>query len=190
MVLFFDTETSGIPRNYKAPVTDLANWPRMVQLAWVLADAQGNDIASGEHIVKPDGYTIPKAAAKIHGITTEIALRDGVDLSIVLDAIDGDLKQATKLIAHNIAFDEKILGAEFLRAGRKNAVAAKPRVCTMQSTTNFCQLPGPYGFKSPSLQELYTKHFNEKFEGAHRAMSDVRACARCYFELKRRGVMA
>ena len=188
--LFFDTETSGIPRNYKAPVTDLANWPRMVQLAWVLTDAQGNDITSAEHIVKPDGYTIPNAAAKIHGITTAIALRDGVELSIALDAMNDDLRQATTLIAHNMAFDEKILGEEFLRAGRKNAVASKPRLCTMQSSTHFCQLPGPYGFKWPSLQELYTKLFNEKFDGAHRAMTDVRACARCYFELKRRGVMA
>ena len=190
MYLFFDTETSGIPRNYKAPVTDLANWPRLVQLAWVLTDAEGNDIASAEHIVKPDGYTIPKAAAQIHGITTEIALRDGVDLSIALDAIGDGLKQATTLVAHNVAFDEKILGAEFLRSSRKNAVASKPRLCTMQASTHFCQLPGPYGYKWPSLQELYSKLFNEKVEGAHRAMIDVRACTRCYFELKRRKIMA
>jgi len=30
MYLFFDTETTGLPRNWKAPVTDLDNWPRMV----------------------------------------------------------------------------------------------------------------------------------------------------------------
>ena len=105
-------------------------------------------------------------------------------------AIGNGLKQATTLVAHNVAFDEKILGAEFLRSSRKNAVASKPRLCTMQASTNFCQLPGPYGYKWPSLQELYSKLFNEKVEGAHRAMIDVRACTRCYFELKRRKIMA
>jgi DNA polymerase-3 subunit epsilon len=110
-------------------------------------------------------------------------------LSIALDAVGDGLKQATTLVAHNMAFDEKILGAEFLRTGRKNAVTAKPRLCTMQASTDYCRLPGPYGYKWPSLQELYSKLFNEKFEGAHHAMTDVRACARCYFELRRLKVM-
>ena len=190
MYLFFDTETTGIPKNYKAPMSDLKNWPRLVQIAWLVTDDKGSEIHSAEHIVKPDGFTIPADAAKIHGITTDIALERGVAIKAVLDAMVKDIKTAQILLAHNMAFDEKILGAEFLRAGRKNAVASKPRLCTMQSSTHFCQLPGPYGFKWPSLQELYTKLFNEKFDGAHRAMTDVRACARCYFELKRRGVMA
>jgi len=33
------------------------------------------------------------------------------------------------------------------------------------------------------------KLFEEAFEGAHRALVDVRACARCYFELKRRKIV-
>jgi DNA polymerase III epsilon subunit-like protein len=94
------------------------------------------------------------------------------------------------LVAHNMQFDEKILGAELLRAGYPNVVDAKNRRCTMQAATNYCRLPGPYGFKWPTLQELHLKLFNESFDGAHRALVDVRACARCYFELKRLKVMA
>ena len=30
--LFFDTETTGLPKNYNAPITDTDNWPRLVQL--------------------------------------------------------------------------------------------------------------------------------------------------------------
>ena len=40
MYLFFDTETTGLPRNWKAPVTHLNNWPRMIQIAWIACDDQ------------------------------------------------------------------------------------------------------------------------------------------------------
>jgi len=189
MYLFFDTETTGIPRNYKAPASDFKNWPRLVQIAWLVTDAQGSEIASAEHIVKPVGYTIPPAAAKIHGITTDIALQKGLDIRAILDPLVQDIDKASALIAHNMQFDEKILGAELLRAGYKNHVEAKPRKCTMQSSKDYCRIPGPYGNKWPTLQELYVKLFHEDFTGAHRALADVRACAKCYFELKRLKVM-
>ena len=187
--LFFDTETTGIPRNYKAPAADLANWPRLVQLAWMLTDDQATEIASAQHIVKPDGFTIPKDAARIHGITTEMAMQNGSDLKSVLAEVAPDIGDASVLVAHNIAFDEKILGAELLRAGYPNLVESKKRRCTMLETTDYCSLPGPYGYKWPTLQELHLKLFNESFAGAHRALADVRACARCYFELRRLLVM-
>jgi len=187
--LFFDTETTGVPRNYKAPASDLQNWPRLVQVAWLLADEQGNDVASAEYIVKPDGFTIPQEAARIHGITTEMAMRDGVDIEAVLTTLMSSIDKSSVLIAHNMQFDEKILGAELLRAGHSNLVESKSRKCTMQSATNYCRLPGRYGYKWPTLSELHTKLFGEDFEGAHRALVDVRACARCYFELKRLKVM-
>jgi DNA polymerase III subunit epsilon len=190
MYLFFDTETTGVPRNYKAPASDFKNWPRLVQIAWLVTDAEGIEIASAEHIVKPDGYTIPPAAARIHGITTGVALQKGLDVKAVLDPLVRDIDQASALIAHNMQFDEKILGAELLRAGYKNHVEAKPRKCTMQSSKDYCRIPGPYGNKWPTLQELYVKLFHEDFTGAHRALADVRACAKCYFELKRLKVMA
>ncbi len=187
--LFFDTETTGIPRNYKAPVTDLRNWPRLVQLAWLLTDAEGNEVSAAEHIVKPEGFTIPADAARIHGITTEKALQSGIELRTALDEIVMGMNQASVLVAHNMAFDEKILGAELLRAGQPDVVASKDRRCTMQASTSFCRLPGPYGYKWPTLQELHRKLFNEPFTGAHQALVDVRACARCYFELRRLKVM-
>ena len=189
MYLFFDTETTGIPRNYKAPVSDLQNWPRLVQIAWLLADEEGHEIASAEHIVKPDGFTIPDDAAKVHGITTAMALERGIELKAVLLDLIPHLTKASVLIAHNMAFDEKILGAELLRAGHPNLLEPMARKCTMQGATNFCRLPGKYGFKWPTLQELHLKLFNEAFEGAHQALVDVRACARCYFELRRLRVM-
>jgi DNA polymerase-3 subunit alpha len=40
MFLIYDTETTGLPKNYNAPLTDSDNWPRLVQLAWQLHDAK------------------------------------------------------------------------------------------------------------------------------------------------------
>ena len=94
------------------------------------------------------------------------------------------------MIAHNMKFDEKILGAEFLRMGHPDHIEIKPRECTMLSSTNFCGIPGPYGNKWPKLQELHARLFNEGFDDAHNALADVRVCSKCYFELRRIGVMA
>jgi DNA polymerase III epsilon subunit-like protein len=190
MYLFFDTETTGIPRNHKASVTDLGNWPRLVQLAWLLTDTNGNDVAFTEHIVKPDGFVIPRDATKIHGISTERAQREGMALQDVLTEVITKIHEASILVAHNMQFDEKILGAEFLRSGHPNVVESKDRRCTMQAATNFCRIPGPYGYKWPTLSELYQKLFNETFDNAHQALCDVRACSRCFFELKRRRLLA
>ena len=67
----------GLAADWNAPLTDSENWPRLVQLAWQLHDAQGKLISRGNRIVKPDGFTIPYTSAKIHGITTERAEKDG-----------------------------------------------------------------------------------------------------------------
>jgi DNA polymerase III epsilon subunit-like protein len=190
MYLFFDTETTGIPRNYKAPVSDLQNWPRLVQIAWLLADEEANEVTCAEYIVKPDGFIIPQDAAEVHGITTEMAIKNGVDLKIILNEVKSNIEKALVLVAHNIQFDEKILGAELFRANYPTLIDSKERRCTMQSATNYCRLPGPYGYKWPKLQELHVKLFGKTFEGAHSALSDVRACARCYFELRRMKIMA
>ena len=80
MYLFFDTETTGLPKNWKAPVTDLNNWPRMVQIGWILCDSEGNRMATSDFIIKPENFTIPYDASKIHGISTEKAIREGENL--------------------------------------------------------------------------------------------------------------
>jgi DNA polymerase III subunit epsilon len=189
MYLFFDTETTGIPRNYKAPVTDLANWPRVVQLAFLQTDAAGMVLAAEEFVIKPDGFTIPADAAKIHGITTEHALKHGVPMQTALTEFLACLQSSKTLVAHNIAYDENVLGAEFLRAKLPNPLPKINRICTMQSTTNFCALPGPYGFKWPTLAQLHQKLFQHDFKDAHSALADVQACAKCFFQLQKLSII-
>ncbi len=189
MYLFFDTETTGLPRNWKAPVSDLNNWPRMVQLAFLLCDPDGNEISGGDYIIRPEGYTIPSDASRIHGITTERALLEGQPLPEVLEAFNALVLQAGCLVAHNISFDEKIIGAEFLRCHMPNSLNGKRKICTMDSTTNFCAINGPYGYKWPKLSELHYKLFRTGFEEAHNAAADIKATVKCFRELKRRGIL-
>ncbi|MBC7749548.1 MAG: 3'-5' exonuclease [Methylotenera sp.] len=187
MYLFFDTETTGLPRSWKAPVTDLNNWPRLVQLAYLFYDGYGRIITSGDFIVKPNGYTIPIESSQIHGITTERANREGHSLNAVLEEFYSHIKNANYLVAHNMAFDEKIVGAEFLRSRMINSIATKNKICTMEKTTNFCAIPGPYGYKWPKLSELHYKLFQTGFEEAHNAAADIQATAKCFWELRRMG---
>lgn len=187
MYLFFDTETTGLPRNWKAPVTDLNNWPRLVQLAYLLYDKNGNKITGGDYIIKPEGFTIPIDASKIHGISTERAIREGKPILTVLQDFKSLIDQAEYLVAHNMSFDKKIVGAEFLRNRMQDWTSTKRKICTMQSTTNLCAINGPYGYKWPKLSELYFKLFRTGFEESHNAAVDIKATAKCFWELRRLG---
>jgi len=183
MYLFFDTETTGIPKNYKAPANDLENWPRLVQLGYLMYSKTGKLIASGDYIVLPKGFSIPVEASKVHGITTEIAIQVGKEINIVLEEFYSLVERADFLVAHNMAFDEKIIGAELLRNKFQNIIEKKIRICTMLTTVDYCAIPGPYGNKWPKLSELHLKLFGSDFEGAHNAFADIEATSKCFWEL-------
>jgi DNA polymerase III epsilon subunit-like protein len=189
MYLFFDTETTGLPRNWKAPISDLSNWPRLVQLAYLFYDEEENLISQGNFIIKPQGFTIPDEVAKIHGITTERANREGHPVYQVLSQFNAFVEQSTCLVAHNMSFDEKIIGAEFYRLKMQNSIASKRKICTMLSSTEFCAIQGNYGYKWPKLSELHYKLFNAGFDEAHNAAADIMATAKCFWELKRLGIL-
>ena len=189
MYLFFDTETTGLPKNWKASITDVDNWPRIVQLAWQYYDNNGQLIMEQERIIKPVGFTIPTQASDIHGVTTERALSEGIDLKEALLEFADVLSVATHLVAHNIDFDHSVTGAEFIRTNIPLDLFSLNRVDTMKSTTDLLKLPGRFGFKYPNLTELHNYLFQEGFDGAYDALVDVRACARCFFELQKQGVL-
>ena len=190
-VLFFDTETTGLPKSSKALLEELDNWPRMVQLAWATCSSDDVEAETYNYIIKPDGYTIPSFVAGIHGITTERAIDEGVPIDGVLEGFRDAIYNADLLVAHNMSFDEKIVGAEFLRANFFNYLEDKPRLCTMRCSTGLCKIPqkGRGGYKWPKLAELHQFLFGCGFDGAHNARNDVAAGVRCYWELRKRGVV-
>jgi len=186
MYLIFDTETTGIPHNKTAPITDLDNWPRLVQIAWQLHDTKGKLVSQHNYLVKPEGFDIPYKAEQIHGISTKRALEEGHDLATVLGTFIQDMAKTSLLVGHNIEFDINIIGAEFIRKQfAPEQMLNIQKLDTGIAATEFCNLSGGIGgrLKMPRLIELHEKLFGKDFGDAHDAAYDVAATARCFFGL-------
>jgi DNA polymerase-3 subunit alpha len=187
MYLIYDTETTGLPKKWKAPISDSDNWPRMVQISWQIHDIKGDLVEVKNYIIKPEGYTIPYAVVKVHGISTERAEKQGVALNFVLEEFNKALELCQFVVGHNIGFDNNIIGAEFYRKGISTKLSKIRIIDTKDDGADYCQLPGGRGgnFKWPKLGELHQKLFGAEFAEAHNAAADVEATARCFLEMIR-----
>lgn len=190
MKLFFDTETTGVPKNYKAPVSDVENWSRLVQLGYILVD-NGKILHEHEAIIKPVGFEIPVEVSNVHGITTEMAMREGKDIRLELSDFLWWANYCDTIIGHNISFDMNIVGAEFWRLHGKNPLEGRKTICTMMSGIDFCGLPGkfPGKLKYPKLEELYMALFLKPLEQKHTALDDIQHTVECYHAMIERGII-
>ena len=187
-ILFLDTETTGLPSRWNAPYNE---WPRMVSLAYMLCEEDGKVIDQMELTIKPDGYTIPKEASDIHGITQVIAEQKGNDLQMVLIKLLTLVEIADLVVFHNQSFDVGIITGEQMRTGfgkSEYISSQKPKIfCTKEQSTSICKIPGSRGgYKWPSLAELCAFCEVEN-KGAHNAMNDVEATKECYFYMVDKG---
>ena len=202
LFLFFDTETTGLPSDWDAPSSDVTNWPRIVQISWIISNDRGQIISKHNYIVKPEGFSIPPELAKVHGITTERALEEGEKLNNILDHFLRDIQQVSFIVGHNISFDKNVVAAEIYRKGNEkhldencidkyvDMLETKPTICTMLSSTNYCRIPRyDNGYKWPKLSELYYKLFNKELVDAHDSSVDVQATFDCFWRLKELGII-
>jgi DNA polymerase-3 subunit alpha len=189
MYLIFDTETTGLPKRWDAPITDTDNWPRCVQIAWQLHDELGNLVEQKDFLVRPEGFNVPYEAEQIHGISTALAEQEGESLEHVLHAFKSALERTKFVVGQNVGFDVNIMGCEFHRKGIENSLEELPVLdtCT-EHTAELCKIPGGRGgkFKLPTLTELHEFLFGETFAEAHNATADVEATTRCFLELVRK----
>ena len=188
MYLIFDTETTGLPKSWNAPITNTDNWPRCVQIAWQLHDEMGNVVEHNDFLIKPDNYNIPYDAERIHGISTELAEEQGISLDECLVLFNEVLGKTKFIVGQNLNFDLNIMGCEFHRLGVENKMISLPILDTCTEKTAFmCQIPGGRGgkFKLPTLTELHHHLFGAGFGDAHNATADVEATTRCFLELIR-----
>lgn len=182
-IFIFDTETTGLPPRGVAP-SETNKWRdcRIVQIAWELYSSVTHELITREcYIVRPDGFDIPDSAAQIHGITTARATEEGIYIKDVFAAIRAQISSFDTVVAHNVAFDDKVLLSEMHRYDQQDLISAwtsKTKECTM--------LIGANGKKWPKLIELYHRLFGEEEPGVtlHRADADVALCAKCYFKLR------
>lgn len=193
MILFFDTETTGLPQD-RYPI-DHPDQPHIVQLAAQLCADDGKALAGFALIVDPgiaSGVRIPARAAEVHGITDEIAAKLGVPLEFAINAFSHLYQRADLVCAHNIKFDVFVTETAIARHHKQIRKLQKPMFCTMEAASPIVNLPPTdrmkaAGFtkpKPPKLEEAYKHFLNEELKGAHDAMVDVAACARLYFHLK------
>lgn len=185
--LFFDTETTGVPKSYMAPLADLNNWPRLVQLGYIYV--QGDVTESVETVVKPEGFEIPPTATALHGITNSYAAVCGVPLDEVLDEFAARVAKSTILVGHNLSFDMNVVAVEYLRLNKQPPFQGKVTCDTMLAGTSFCGIPGPFGFKWPKLSELYERLFGKPLDQKHTALSDIQVTRECFFEMVKRGII-
>ncbi|MBP6587926.1 MAG: 3'-5' exonuclease, partial [Flavobacterium sp.] len=175
MYLIFDTETTGLPKRWGAPISDTDNWPRCIQIAWQLHDEMGKVIEHQDYLVKPEGFNIPYDAERIHGISTELAQAEGIPLADVLEKFNLALSKAKFIVGQNLGFDVNIMGCEFYRMGVESPMGSMPILdtCT-EVTASLLKLPGGRGgkFKLPTLTELHQYLFNQPFAEAHNATAD------------------
>lgn len=188
--LFIDTETTGLPINSSAPPTDLQSWNcRLVSMAYYILPCDDDLLYNkaildkGYYIIKPDGFIIPSSAAKIHGITTEIAIKEGTKIEDVLDHLLSIINEYKPiiLVGHNIDFDINVIDSEFFRYLKTCPLNLCRRFCTLKSSVNYCNLPNN---KYPKLSELYYSLFGENFNDQHNALADVEATYKCFITLK------
>jgi len=192
-ILFFDTETSGLP--VKGAANDDPRQPHIVQLAAVLTTDTGKIVSSVNVLVKCEGWTIEQKAQETHGISETDCLNYGISERAAVALFCNLAWQADLMVAHNIQFDLSLIYFALARAKPKTLEPfPDDQFCTMHHGRDLCQLPptermkaaGFNEFKAPKLAELYKFLFGEEMVGAHDAMADVQACMRCFFEMKER----
>lgn len=174
--IVFDTETTGLPKFSRTPAKFMRdNWPHIVSLSWMVLE---NDtvVETHSYIVKPKNWVIPDESIAIHGITNEIANKEGVELE---HAIDNFMYQHYDLmLAHNLDFDENVIvNAIFWDLNRKNFLEfPNPKRCSMKLSRDICKIPTLYNaYKSPKLSELYRFVFgkNPEMDKLHGSLYDV-----------------
>jgi len=192
-ILIFDTETTGLPKDMKGDIKDSSNWPYIVQLSWLVYDDVIKSIVAGEDVIikLSNNKQIPIESTKIHGITNEKMLDEGVSINIILPIFLKDFKDCQILVAHNIKFDINIIQAELFRNFKINPLQDHNKIeyCTMKYGKSITKIwrqskyyDGLY-LKPPRLSELHEKLFATTPTNLHNSMVDVWACFRCFHHI-------
>jgi tetratricopeptide (TPR) repeat protein len=187
--LIFDVETTGLPTGKSTK--DYSN-VRIVQIAWQLYNYRRELINEKSFVIKPDGFVIPWEATQIHGISQHYAQSIGIPLLGVLNEFMDTVRNYRPIIiAHNIEFDVSVINNEFrIWKVDNSSFIFSEKICTMASTTSYCQIKSAWGYKWPKLEELYKKLFSLPLNNAHHALFDVQATSQCLFKLFDLGIIS
>ncbi|RSK50311.1 3'-5' exonuclease [Hymenobacter rigui] len=187
-LLFIDTETTGLPARWHRPYAEEWEWPHIAQLAWEIYTPEGELLkAEQAYLPVPAGRMTAQSVA-IHGLTPEFLAEQGQEPEAVLRRLLADLAEYTpRVIGHFLQLDFHVAGAALWRAQLPNPLPALPQFCTMQ-VSRAVRPEGPG--RALRLHELHERLFGEPMPRLHDAVTDVAATARCFFELRRQGIIS
>ena len=189
--LIFDATPISQPRNFNAPFSDTYAWPRLIHLSWIMLNEDFKPISDYDCIVNPEGFGIDSHIEKYAKIDMEDVNKKGTDLEDILKQFSASIDESEYVIAHNMAMNENVLAAEFLRKGISNNLFKAERICLMQESTYYCKIPSKTGgYKWPTLRELHAILFNHTYTPAGNARADVIAASRCFIKLMKMGQLA
>lgn len=165
-VLFFDTETTGLPRKRGISALDDASvWPDLVTISWQIFEDR-ELVRKESHIIKPVGFKIPAESVKFHGITTEFAEDHGKPLYDILVSFSEDVKSCNWIVAHNLEFDKNVIFHAFKWRLFKDVAwwPTSGEFCSLQKSMNEMKLFSKYAkpsdpYKMPGLDELWKDTF-------------------------------
>jgi DNA polymerase-3 subunit epsilon len=157
-----DTETSDLPEN----------GGRIIELAWKIYNGKGQPLLETSSIVRPSGEW-------------EMNPKDGRKSIHVFRRFMKDLLEYSEngiaLVGHNISFDLEMLRNDYERVGLEGDLDFMPILCTQKLGKEFL------GFRDTdklSLDELHRKVVGGSVKGAHGALDDVNATAKCFFKMR------
>jgi len=199
-VIIFDLETTGLPiqprynKYYNYQKTQYYDSSRVVQIGYTfykITKDKYEYISEHEYMIKPNDFIIQNA--KIHGITQDIANKQGIPFASAINKMLIHIKKAHLLVAHNAKFDVNVLLSEMYRQRNNKDVSNGlkifkniPFFCTSISTTNLIKLKyNKKKYKQPKLEELYKWLFNEKLPDGnrHTALYDAQVLTKCFIQL-------
>ena len=173
--LIFDTETTGLPDN---TAQSLDKQPHIIEFYGCLVEDDGTILEELEFLCDP-GVPLEAIITKITGLKDE-DLKGQPEFKEKIGLVKAIFAKADVAVAHNLNFDETMLGFEFQRA--EESLAMPKRICTVEATEHI------NGYRL-NMQKLHQHLFDEGFEHGHRARVDVMALKRCYVKLLEKGLI-
>lgn len=177
-VLYFDTETTGLPKTKEPASTRADNWPHIVSIAWIVDD---NGIKHEKYFVIKPKWIITEESIKVHNITQDIAERTGSDLEFVLNEFLSEKPDV--IVAHNINYDWNVLINAIVWDCKMQYPVIPKLLCSMTLGSNICKIPVSYSkvkYKPPKLSELYEHIFKKPPpKNLHNSLVDVKVLVEC-----------
>lgn len=185
--LFIDTETSGLPQDWDLSYDDSDNWPYVFQISWLIYNDAGKLLTQSNLYISESIDHLDETKETVHRITKNDISTFGRSRYDVLQQLKFDLDTYRPfVVGHFIRFDYYVIGAEYARIGRDNAIASNRLFCTMKATAPLAHRSGMHYFR---LVDLYKYLFYKDQLLPHDAFDDAKSTAECFFRLKNDGVI-